>query len=284
MITTRSELQKWSANLEDFTSNISEFLELIDFSTAFAEIEAIRAIRDWSMSSSSQALWIRGRFQGTYPSDTTAIAVKVIDTAQVMAIPFLCFFFSIEEDDEENTRRMLTNPCESHEEALAVDFVYSLIRQLIDQLPANVKLPGKRLKARIGKLDGSLDTIQIALRILRELFSEAPATLLVIVDGVEKVAESDAELIVSKVLLMLQHLTTEVQGRKVTKTLYTTAGTSDVLEDLDEDFLSRFEADEGRPKHMKERLRSLEDFSFDSDATVTSADSDGTFSDDGQRE
>ena len=274
---TRSELQQWSANLEDFTSNISEFLDLIDFSTAFAEIEAIKAIRDWSQSSSSQALWIRGRFQEIYPSDTTAIAVKVIDTARLMAIPFLCFFFDIDEDDEEKAQRTLANPCESPEEALAVDFVYSLIRQLIDQLPANVKLPGKRMKARLEKLDGSPDTILVALKILEELFSEAPATLLIIVDGIEKVAESDAELIVSKVLLMLQHLTTKVRGRKVTKVLYTTAGTSDALEDLDEDFLAKHEAEEGRPKHMKERLRSLEDFSFDSDATVASADTDGMF-------
>ena len=37
------------------------------------------------------------------------------------------------------------------------------------------------------------------------------------------------------------------------KVLYNTAGTSDVLEDLDEDLLTRFEAEEGRPKHMKER-------------------------------
>ena len=94
-----------------------------------------------------------------------------------MSIPFLCFFFNIEDDDEKNTQRMLTIPCESHEEALAVDFVYSLIRQLIDQLPANVKLPGKRLKDRLEKLDGSLDTIYVALRILEELFSKAPATL-----------------------------------------------------------------------------------------------------------
>ena len=87
-----------------------------------------------------------------------------------MVIPFLCFFFNIEEDDEENTQRALTNPCGSREEALAVDFVYPLVRQLIDQLPANVKLPERRLKARLEKLDGTLDTTHVALNILEEPF------------------------------------------------------------------------------------------------------------------
>lgn len=282
--TTRSELQQWSANLEDFTSNILEFLNQIDFSTAFAELGIIEAIRDWSQSSYSQALWVQGRFQESYPSDATAIAAKLIATARAMAIPVLCFFFNIDDTDEEDPPRMMPRPYESRAEAMAVDFVYSLIRQLIDQLPGKVKLSRKRLEMRLERLDGSLQTIDTALKILEELLGLAPATLLVIVDGVEQTAESDAEATVSKVLLMLQHLTAETRKGKVTKVLYTTAGTSDALEDLDEVFLNKFEAEEGRPKHMKERLRSLEDFSFDSDTTITSTDTDGTFSDDERSE
>ena len=194
-----------------------------------------------------------------------------------MAIPVLCYLFNIDDADGEEFP-------ESMEEALAVDFVYSLIRQLIDQLPNRIKLSGKSLKMQLERLDGSLQTIDTALKILEKLLDLAPATLLVIVDGVEQVAESDAEAIVSKVLLMLQQLTAAFSEEKVTKVLYTTAGTSDALENLDEQLLNKFEAEEGRPKHMKERLRSLDDLSFDSDATNISTDTDGTFSNDERSE
>ena len=267
--TTRTELQQWSAELEDFTSNISEFLNLVEFSTTFAELEIIEAIRDWSQSSGSRSLWVRGRFQEIYPSDGTAIAAKVITTARMMGIPFLCFFFGIDDVEDEGSQRMSISPCASQEEALAVDFVYILIRQLIDQLPAKVELARKRLKTLFDKLDGSLHTINTALRILEELLEQAPATLLVIVDGLELVGESDAGLIVTEVVLLLQRMTTETRREKVIKVLYTIAGTSDILESLDEDHLENVEVEEGRPKHMKDRLRSLEDVDLTSDASTT---------------
>lgn len=268
---SRSELQHWSANLEDFTTNIPELLSIIDFSTAFAGLEIIEAIRDWSQSSNSQALWVRGQFQEAYPSGTSAIAAKVISTARAMAIPFLCFFFCIDNVDDEVSQRTIASPCESQEEAVVVDFVYTLIRQLIDQLPSKVKVAGKKFKTRIEKLDGSLHTIGIALRILEELLDHAPATLLVIVDGLEQVEGSDADLIVPKVLLLLHNLAMETRGSKITKILYTTAGTSNALEALDTDFLHYVEAVEGRRKHVKGRLRSLEDVGFDSDAITASS-------------
>ena len=180
-------------------------------------------------------------------------------------------FFNVDDDAEEDSQRSIASLCESQEEAMAVHFVYTMIRQLINQLPPKVKLSGKRWRTRFGKLDGSLQTFDIALRILEELLDHAPATLLVIVDGVEQVEESEAESLVSKVLLVLQRVMTETRKGKVVKVLYTTAGSSDALESLDEDFLESVEAEEGRPKHMKERFRSLEEFAFDSDATTISS-------------
>lgn len=69
-------------------------------------------------------------------------------------------------------------------------------------------------------------------------------------------------------------MTTETKEEKVVKTLYTTAGPSDVLEALDEDFLQCVEAEEGRLKHMKGRLQCIDDLELDSDANTARASSD----------
>ena len=188
-----------------------------------------------------------------------------------MSIPFICYFFSVDEEINEGSRTMIADPLKSQQEAIAIDFVYTLIRQLIDQLPYKIKLLRRRLMTRLGKLDGSLDTIDIALKILKELLDHAPATLLVIIDGVEQVDESDTQPTTLKVLRLLQDVAVQTSPGKVVKVLYTTAGTSDALEGLDEDFLESIEAVDGRRKHMRGRLRSLEDVSFDSDATTISS-------------
>lgn len=55
------------------------------------------------------------------------------------------------------------------------------------------------------------------------------------------------------------------------KTLYTTAGPSDVLETMDENFLQCVEAEEGRRKHMKGRLQCIDDMELDSDTNTANA-------------
>ncbi|KAL8775353.1 MAG: hypothetical protein Q9209_000361 [Squamulea sp. 1 TL-2023] len=238
----------------------------MDFSIALAELDFIDAIRDWGRSPHSQALWLQGNYQENYSANANTIAAKVITTVRDMAIPFLGFFFIRDDDDyQEDLQRRTSSPCKGQEEAMAVDFIYSLIRQLINQLPCKVKLSGKNWRKRFKILDGSLQTCKVALRILEELLDHAPATLLIIIDGVEQVERSEGEALVAEVLQLLQRITTD-SNERVIKVLYTTAGPSDALEDLDEDFLEIVEASEGRPKHMKGRLEILEELHFDSDS------------------
>ncbi len=267
-------MQEWSAILEDFTTNTLDILNLIELSTAVVDHEIVEVVRDWSQSSTSQALWVQGRFQETHPSNASTIAAKVINTVRKMVIPFLAFFFHVDDGTGEDLRTLVASPCESPEASMAVNCVYSLIRQLINQLPRDAELPGKNWKARFENLDGSLKTFDIALKILEQLLQQAPATLLIIIDGVEQVDDSEAQQPVSEVLLLLQEMTTETKEEKVVKTLYTTAGPSDVLEALDEDFLQCVEAEEGRLKHMKGRLQCIDDLELDSDANTARASSD----------
>lgn len=279
--TTRGQLQEWSAVLEDFTTNTLYFLNLIKLSTAVVDHNTVEVVRDWSQSPTSQAFWVRGHFEEAHPSNASAIAAKVINTVRKMAIPFLAFFFHIDDGTGEDLGTVVASPCESQEASMAVDCVYSLIRQLINQLPRTVELPGKKWKAQFEDLDGSLETFDTALNILEQLLQHAPETLLIIIDGVEQVDDSEAQQAVSEVLLLLQEMTMDTKDERVVKTLYTTAGPSDVLEALDEGILQCVEAEEGRPKHMKGRLQCIDDLELDSDAKTASAtesDSDEGFS------
>ena len=187
-----------------------------------------------------------------------------------MEIPFVCFFFGIDDVENEEAWAISSDSRERQEEALAIDFVYSLIRQLADQLPSKVMLQRQKFKTRIDRLNGSYNTIRTALRVLEELLEQAPASLLVIIDGLELVEDSEICSTITEVLLLLERMTIETRGNKMFKILYTTAGTSSALESLDEDLLENVEAEEGRPKHMKDRLRNLEDVSLDSDSATTS--------------
>lgn len=272
--TTRGRLQEWSAALEDFTTNTLDFLNLIELSTAVIDHETVDAVRDWCFAPASQALWIRGHFEETHPSKTSAVAARVINAVRHMAIPFLAFFFHVDDGTGEDLGTVVDSPCKSQEASLAVDCVYSLIRQVIDQLPSNVELPRKNWKTRFHNLDGSLETFGTALKILEQLLQQAPDTLLIIIDGVEQADDSEAMQPVTKVVLLLQKMTIETKGEKMVKILYTTAGPSDVLEALDEDFLQCIEAEEGRRKHMKGRLQCIDDMELDSDADTASVSSD----------
>lgn len=264
-------MQQQSADLEDFTSITLDFLNLIELTTAFFDVETVEAVRDWGQATTSQALWIRGRFEETHPSNISAIAVKVINTVRKMSIPVLVFFFHIDDGIGENLGTAVVSPCKSQGASLAVDCVYSLIRQLINQLPRHVELPGKNWKTPFNNLDGSLKTFDTALKILEQLLRQAPDTLLIIVDGVEQVDDSEAQQPVSEILLLLQQMTCEIKTNKVIKTFCTTADPSAISETLNEDILRCVEAEEGRRKHMKGRLRCTDDLELDSDANTASA-------------
>lgn len=256
--------------------------DLFDLSIPGVDLEILQVIRDWSQSSISQALWVQGRFQETCPSDITIVAAKVVSVVRRMVIPFLHFFFRTNGEGDEEDEAMTLSPFEIPEETMAIDFVYSLIRQLINQLPAKVKLSKGSWKSLFRKLDGSLDIFDIALKILRALFEHAPATLFLIVDGVERIEQKKAVATILRVLKFLENMVIKTPRGKVIRVLYTTAGSSEVLEGLDEDFLETVEAKQGRRKHMRGQLGNIQDLEFDSDDTAATFSSSGADKDHNQ--
>lgn len=241
----KNSLQTWSRNLEDHTSVILDTLETLSADISFIDSSMLESIQDWSQADTSQSLWVQGPFEDTYPSSTSEITGKVISIALTLKCPVLCFFCDISnydegEDDDD------TSPA-----ALAViDLVYSLIRQTIDLFPAQVTTRYDLGKSRFAKLNGSLDSFDKALDILGQLLLLAPSMMLIFIDGIEQLDDMEVESQVNTILgllqaSMIQTLSRKKRDRRVFKILYTTAGTCDALENLDEEYLEIVEAEGG---------------------------------------
>ena len=250
----RSKLEQWSRHLDRYTSNVSMLLESVLADIETTDRDVVDQLQAWGASTTSQSLWVRGAFETRYPSSTTAIAVKVVTSAQSLGVPIICYLFS--------TPRACSRDDVLAEETV-VDFLYSLIRQIIYLLPPEFESSANLSKNRFDKLDGEMDSFDIALDLLERLIDLAPKTLLLVVDGLEQLDESAIEEDVDDVLrIILESVTSSASAReqRLLKTLFTTAGQCNTLENFDEDFLTTVEPRKGPPKRRRKRGVRLADF------------------------
>lgn len=205
----------------------------------------LESIQDWSQVGTSQSLWVQGPFEETYPSSTSEITGKVISIALTLKCPVLCYFCDIS-----NYQEGKEDGDASPAVLAVIDLVYSLIRQTIDLFPAQVTTRHDLGKSRFAKLDGSLDSFDKALHILGQLLSLAPSMMLIFIDGIEQLDDTEVESQDNAVLellqaSMVQRLSRKKKDGRIFKVLYTTAGTCDALEKLDEEYLEIVEAEGG---------------------------------------
>jgi len=218
----------------------------LDPDILFINPSVLESIQDWSQANNSQSLWVQGSFEEVYPSSTSNIAGKLASIALTLKVPVLCYFcdllnYEANDDDDDDT-----SPA-----ALAViDLVYSLIRQMIDVFPTQVTTMYDLSKSRFAKLDGSLDSFDKALHMLEKHLLLAPRTTLICIDGIEQLDGTEVESQVDAVLEVLQEnmvqtLAGKKNDRRMLKILYTTAGTCDTLDNLNQEYLETVEAEDG---------------------------------------
>ncbi|KAL9118431.1 MAG: hypothetical protein Q9187_005026 [Circinaria calcarea] len=209
----------------------------LDRECVYTEHSVVESLQDWSHGAKSKSLWILGVYEDIYPSSTSAIAAKVINTALELKIPLLCFFCNIPEEDEETTDN--EEDTTSREEATVIDLLYTLIRQAIELLPRQISTESHLTKSRFTRLDGTFETFDEAFDILTDLLYLIPDTFLIIIDGIEQLDDIHVDEKVTDILELLRKVTLQESSKpkKVVKILYTTAGPCDALEGLDDDHL-----------------------------------------------
>ena len=261
----KKNLQCWSRNMEDFTSNVPELFNLIDFDFAVVEMEVLESIQNWVRSPNSQALWVQGAYQVAYPSQVTAIAARVVTVALEWKMPVIYGFSNENDDGNEDCQSLSADPYNESSENILVDLIYSLTRQLINQLVPKISTSRRLNKQYFEKFDGSINTFQAALRLFKELIRHAPKDLWIVLDGIERLDDSTVETLLLELLDFLQDVITDTGSRNIVKVLYTTAGSCSTLEQLDQDFLENVEARVRRARHAHGNMLSLSQLDLGSD-------------------
>ena len=191
---TRSRLLHWSRYLDRYTSDVQEFLETVHADTESTDRNVVLELQDWGASTTSQILWVKGNFESRLVSSTTAIAVKVVTSAQTLQLPVVTYLCapssSCTEDDD-------------LAEDIAIDFLYSLIRQLIYLLPSELQSPENMTEKRFSKFKGNMESFGLGLKVLEALIECAPKTLLIVIDGLEQLDDSVVAAEVGDVLEIL---------------------------------------------------------------------------------
>ena len=251
--------------MEDFTSNVPELFNLIDFDVAVVDAKILESIQDWISSPNSQALWVQGAYQEAYPSQVTSIAARIVNVGLERKMPVLYGFSNEDDDGNEGCGSFNADPYNSPSENILIDLIYSLTRQLINQLSPKVSTSSKLSKQFFEKFDGSIKTFESALSLFRELFRHAPANLWIVLDGIERLDNSTVENLLLELLEFFQNAITDTSSRKLVKVLYTSAGYCSTLEELDVDYLENVKAKEVKARYAHGNMLSLSQLDLGSD-------------------
>ena len=181
-------------------------------------------------------------------------------------IPVLCYFSNPEDEDNDVCMRTQTNPGNTSGESILIDLIYSLIRQMINQLLSETKMPRRLTRDHFEGFDGSIETFKSALELFKHLFQYAPANIFIIIDGIERLDEEpDCQPLLGKLLQFLQDMRTDSDSDRIVKLLYTTAGGCESLEKLDDDYLEFVKPKARKAKYRRRGMKRLRDFDKESD-------------------
>lgn len=216
-----AEIALNSRHLEDFFSRDRVRLAVENTAPANVGIETVAALTQWVQGQSSQMLWLDG--SATEAEDVenplTIIASDITRMIESSDLPMISYFCRTDWQDQHD---------KTFEHIASVALLYALIRQLVElQLPrvdTSINLSEERFRL----LDGSLDTWNISLALLRDLISLLPRTTFCVIDGLHWLDAQGTET-------ALEQLVQCLRDEKL-RVLFTTTGrTGCLMESLEPD-------------------------------------------------
>ena len=144
---------------------------------ASARALLVSKLRQWSGALSSQLLWIVGPPENILPSSVSFAALSIISTASKLDIPLLSHFCALpfyKPDGYPQPR----------EQIALIGITYSLIRQLIQQMPPEIDTGIYLSISKLQKLNGNMDSWHESLKLLKDLLDYFPMPILLcVIDG-----------------------------------------------------------------------------------------------------
>ena len=190
--------------------NIEALIRQAEFIDRLNEISP--RILQLNAAPASQRLWIQGPFQAPRPSWYTLLSAYFVRTVQSINVPVLYHF------------------CDS--DSTTVEFVYSLLAQLLLVLPGDFQSERDFSCSRFKTLDGTSDSLDGAVALFKDLLGVGPNALYVVVDGLQMLSRSSSSLSQLQDLVDALGSASADQNSEsihVTKTLFTTDGFTDIL-------------------------------------------------------
>ena len=140
----------------------------------------VSKLQQWSQALSSQVLWILGPPDINLPSNMSFAASSIIATALKLDIPLLSHFCALPSYKPDGYPQ-------PREQIALTGLAYSLIRQLIQQMPPFIDAGIDLSSSRLQKLDGSIDSWDECLELLNDLLNHFPMPILLcVIDGLAR--------------------------------------------------------------------------------------------------
>lgn len=181
-------------------TDISDYLT---GNTARKQVHAqiVRRLESWMGTQKSERLWIIGSPGPETTSETTIAARHVEAIARAGRLPCVSFFCKRQTiNDQQGDSHM--SPGEFHS-AMLCAMLCSLVRQLIVLLPTEFH-DGFDLRSAVSGLCVSPQNIPLALELVRNLLRHAPTLLLVVLDGLQHVADEITQSFVDELVDILR--------------------------------------------------------------------------------
>jgi hypothetical protein len=213
--TTAEKLQSSVAHLESRCQSGTLYPYDEKYSIA-VHADIAFALENWWNDDQQVCLWIQGQDTSSLSSligemNAMALSEKISVAAHV------CNEISFDGD--------LFTPTE-----LVINLLYSLIYQLIHNLPADFSGAIDFDPETIAKLDGTLASLAPAMAIFRHLLSIMSSPVLILVDGFNLLDCGDDEKLQTQVKILLEGLKAPIEATgKVKKTLFYTSEPSMIL-------------------------------------------------------
>lgn len=220
----RQCLQHAIGNLGLSLSRTSPAMPLISAADLSISPDVFDALRKWTISAASSFLWIEGPADVETPSQNTVTSVSLVGVAQRSNASYLAYFGQPPE------ARNVTGRAKRCSEDL-VEMIYTLISQLVNQLPEEFESDADLSDVRFTCLNGTENSITPATLLLQDLLNALPSPLLCIIDGLQYLTYGKKDTIASirnlvEVLCAPNHF--QDRARKV---CFTTDGYLGVLGD-----------------------------------------------------
>ncbi|KAI0178876.1 hypothetical protein GGR52DRAFT_278194 [Hypoxylon sp. FL1284] len=217
---TRDAILIYSERLKEFAEYLPVHLPAAGEAPERPAIpdEVVRCLRAWMQARDTRMLWVEGPAEDSRNETLPKMTLQICTSSSTARIPVFLFF-------RRSHYRSRAQSSLSPQQAGLIALFYSLIVQFVNLLPEDFPEASHLAGEKFEKLDGSFASTDTALEVLDDLLTLAPAALVCVIDGLERLESRDT---MAGIALLLNMLRRQSDGRRY-KILFTRLGSSYVL-------------------------------------------------------